>query len=98
MCAPGDLGYDTAVLGVQIDLTRDDRRHDLAAVSHYRCGGLVTRRFDPEDGGRTVLGCPDPCSHCRSPSVASMPARRSAYSALSQSRAHMTMASSPVSA
>jgi hypothetical protein len=50
--ARGDLGHDPAVLLVQVNLRRDDRREHLPPVAHDGRGRLVARAFDSENQHR----------------------------------------------
>ena len=44
-----DLGKDTAVAPVDVDLRGHDAALDLSPVGHDRGGRLVTRSLDPQD-------------------------------------------------
>jgi hypothetical protein len=59
MGAAGDLRDDTPVLGVQVDLCRDDARQHVVTAHHQCSGGLVATRFDAEDD--RVLVDAHPC-------------------------------------
>ena len=44
-----DLGHDAAEARMEVDLARDDRRHDVPTVVDDRGRGLVARRLDAQD-------------------------------------------------
>ena len=106
--AAGDLGHDAAEAGVQIDLARHHRRQHVGAADHDGRRRLVARRLDAEDD-RVAADVADLTTSRSSTSSASSSRRscrgwpprsassRSAYSGVSMSLAHMTMASSFVS-
>ncbi len=94
----GDLRDDAAEAGVEVALAGHDRRQQVGAVLHDPDGGLVARRLDPEDLHRcTLTGAgPPPRSYPGRPP--SMGSRSRPYSSAATSSAHMTRASSLVSA
>ena len=91
--AGGDLGDDAAEAGVEVALAGHDRRPEVGTVLHHADRRLVARRLDPEDvhsgwsSTSVVPGTPS-----------SMAVRSRAYSSPATSSAHMTRASSFVSA
>src|SRR5579863_1816219 len=46
------LGYDSAILAVNIDLRSHDAREDVATVGNHRGGGFVARRLYAQDSYR----------------------------------------------
>src|SRR5205823_11439717 len=89
----GDLGDDAAEAGVEVALAGHDRRPEVGAVVHHADRRLVARRLDPEDvhsGWSSTSVVPETPS--------SMAVRSRAYSSPATSSAHMTRASSLVSA
>ena len=90
-----DLGHDATEPGVEVDLARDHRRQHVPAVGDDGGGGLVARGLDPQDLRHQRLGSSTTVSPrtCRS-----IPSSSSAYASLRISCAHITSASSFVSA
>ena len=93
--AARDFGNDAAEARVEIGLARHHRRaHDAAVVDHGG-GRLVARGLDTEDARHQDFGR----SYTVEPGTRrSTPASNSPYARESTSYAHMTSASSPVSA
>src|SRR3546814_3885929 len=94
VCPAGDLGHDAAVGRVEVDLAADDRGEHRSATFDDRRGGLVAGGLDAEDPAPLESLAHDRPSVTVAPGKASsMAARRSAYSGVSTSLAHMTIAS-----
>src|SRR3546814_5628075 len=98
VCPAGDLWHAAAVGRVEVDLAADDRGEHRGATFDDRRGGLVAGGLDAEDPAPLESLAHDRPSVMVAPgSALSMAARRCAYSGVSTSLAHMTIASSFVS-
>ena len=93
----GDLGDDTAEAGVTVDLAADHRREHGVAAGDHGGGGLVTGGLDAQERGPSGEITPPSTERVVQTgldAVQSLLERESVGDAL----AHMTRASSPVSA